>query len=297
MDSSYVPTGTAGEYFFGNDDAPPSEYGVYLYGGAGSNPYTELAQSPTMLAEARWRGYEFLKAGVYDGFVEPKWVYAASWNTTGQLANLYPSWMSIPTYIASGWYISLIGFVFADENPADIPEGKGPATTSASKTITIGGTAGVAYNAVLRIRASSSLANYSGGTGYTNHYVGGLPADGSQEYVKLTNGGVTYYLNYGTPTAYLVPIDYELTIPVLGGSSLTLEVNSQDGSVPGEGINGAPVKLAGYSPRSDLWARVDYRLNLATGTAWSHTSRTGGGTRGWKWTGYQKNIYVGGAEK
>lgn len=96
------------------------------------------------------------------------------------------------------------------------------------------GDPGTVYNATFRIRGVVELLGYTGGTLYDAPYVQ-KDATGFQTTVNryslvISDPAATYYLNKGTFVTDLSAIDYEVTIPIRGGATVTLVSNSVGGA-------------------------------------------------------------------
>lgn len=110
---------------------------------------------------------------------------------------------------------------------------------SSSQSVTMPGSTSVTYNVTFRIVGVVEKAKYTGGTtsGFVN--TDGTPDygfsafTGGENVYKITTSDPahTYFLNAGAPgTGFpaVVAIDYNLTIPVKGGSTISLIANAGD---------------------------------------------------------------------
>lgn len=119
-------------------------------------------------------------------------------------------------------------------------------------TATMGGDAATTYQVALRFRGVVEQKTYEGGTAYDYFYVGGLPpTDGYNVYqMHVTNPEGDYYLNAGTSgieRSWL--IDYEQTIPINGGATVTLTADAQDGAeIKNVDGDGAPIVVPEIAP-------------------------------------------------
>jgi hypothetical protein len=95
-----------------------------------------------------------------------------------------------------------------------------------------GGDPNVTYNVTLRFRGVIEQKTYVGGTNNGAFFqTGGAPAaDGYNVYrLTVSNPAQTYYLNRGTSGQLVVyGVDYQVTIPIAGGATVTLFADSVD---------------------------------------------------------------------
>jgi hypothetical protein len=115
----------------------------------------------------------------------------------------------------------------------------------AAKEVTVGGTAGTTYDVKLRIRGVVEPTNIQGGTrtdmgtiSYKNmtwrkvpFTVGGTvkQADYEQWRIRVASPQQDYFLNdYQNVGHYVFSLDYEVTIPIAGGSRVTLDCNDSN---------------------------------------------------------------------
>lgn len=105
-----------------------------------------------------------------------------------------------------------------------------------SNSYVLGGDVDTIYNVTFRIRGAVELTNYLGGTDYgSSGHVRLNPtgnSDGNQNRYRLTvsNPAGNYALNHGVySNAALSVLDYEVTIPMRGGATITLVADAVDG--------------------------------------------------------------------
>lgn len=219
-----------------------------IYANDGMDLLSPGSQDPSMVA--------------FDGFTSPTWQYygTGSW---GWPHTFWPNGGVYPPggiYFSSGW--SAIVYAFnKSENTTVVPGRWDIDTISASGAQTVPGTIGVPYTGHFRVRGVISRAVYTGGSNDGAYFqTGGAIADARQDYAKLTvsDPAAVYYLNRGaTKTGYNVPLDYTVSIPVVGGATVTLEISNQDGFQYSAGANGLPVPLTGFSDSENIWIRLD----------------------------------------
>lgn len=106
---------------------------------------------------------------------------------------------------------------------------------TSSQSIVMPGVAGVTYNVTIRIVGVVEVAKYTGGTTSSTYFnVDGTPIGGGQNVYKIvtSNPSHTYFLNAswsGSGFPAVVAIDYQKTIPVVGGSTISLLADAGDG--------------------------------------------------------------------
>lgn len=110
----------------------------------------------------------------------------------------------------------------------------GAATEKQERSVTLGGTAGVAYDVTLRFRGVVEQMSYTGGTAEDSWYIGGKPANKAYNVYALVASAPAqrYFLNAGKAgIRRTFAIDYTKTIRVEGGAKLTLTADAQDGQL------------------------------------------------------------------
>lgn len=117
------------------------------------------------------------------------------------------------------------------------------------------GAAGVTYDITLRLRGVVELKSYSGGQTSTTtpYFVAGASAgaDGFNIYrLGVADPPESYFLNAGTSGIYnCFPIDYEVTIPMAGGTTVTLSGDPTDGrEIENVSADGTPIVIPGVPP-------------------------------------------------
>ncbi len=106
--------------------------------------------------------------------------------------------------------------------------------TIASDSIIAGGEVGNLYTIQFRFRGKMEVKNYTGGTNSLFFNIGGTPGGGASNPWKLvvSDPPQTYYLNAahsGAVDAHMVNVDYLAEVPVRGGATVTLGMDSVDG--------------------------------------------------------------------
>jgi hypothetical protein len=295
--ATYVPIGTTTEYVAYPYTAPAHLQLVYMHGSESTfDPYS-LSISDGIIAEAREVLYAAAITDGFDAITEPHWVFAPSWGTYAQLATLWPTWSASPVVITHGWVVALDAFHWDEQtNP---PEGYGPLAYSVEAADTLACETTGPYTVTARVRIVAGTNTYSGGTESGFLSTGGTPGSTTKDVIKLTvsNPLQTFYLNNAnTASTYLVPIDFTFTFTANTAATFTLE-GDRTGTGYTSGIDGQPVVLAGFGNKSNTFARVDFYLSKQSGTSRTITRYHGGGVRGWKWSGFTKNVDARGANK
>lgn len=135
-------------------------------------------------------------------------------------------------------------------------------------TVAIGGTPTRVYNVTLRIRGVVELKTYKGGVNDGAYFqINGTPANDTYNVYSMTITGNpnTYYFNKGTSgNHFTTPLDYQVTIPMMGGSIVTLFANSVDSveiANNTDGYGGFPITIPGIStppqPYNGQFIRID----------------------------------------
>jgi hypothetical protein len=125
----------------------------------------------------------------------------------------------------------------------------------ASTAVTVFGDPAVLYQVQIRFRGVVEEKSYTGGTpvGGTRFLIGGAPVlDTYNVYsLQVSNPPATYYLNNGASgQTRCYGIDYTVTVPMYGGSTLTLNVDSRDSieiSNNQDGSGGSPYSVPGLT--------------------------------------------------
>lgn len=150
-------------------------------------------------------------------------------------------------------------------NPALADQTGDPNWELKSETLkTIGGDAGTVYDVEIRFRGISEPKNYQGGTLVGEHfYIGGTEVvDNYNVYsIKVNDPPETYHLTRTeTPTGhYIVSLDYTATIPMRGGTTVTIGMYdhntaaiSNGGGVVVDGVAPAPAPYSGHFIQMDV---------------------------------------------
>lgn len=106
----------------------------------------------------------------------------------------------------------------------------------APQTYGVGGLTGTTYNLNLRIRGVAETSVYSGGSAYgssgrvikdaTSHF----PGAHNVYVLHVSDPPASYSLNHGSGAESVIPLDYDVTIPIKGGATVTLEARSEGGT-------------------------------------------------------------------
>jgi hypothetical protein len=136
-------------------------------------------------------------------------------------------------------FASLAGLQFLLPSTGVVDANTWTCPASYTQTTTMGGSASHVYNVTFRVVGVVEIAKYTGGTttGFLN--VDGTPVTtglwtGSNIYkLTVSDPAHTYYLNQGPwdgsqPTPIGIE-DYDITIPIRGGATVTISADSGDG--------------------------------------------------------------------
>ncbi len=133
---------------------------------------------------------------------------------------------------------------------------------------TMGGVSGHAYSVTLRFRGVVEPKTYTGGTTTGHWNVGGTPAaDVSNSYkLQISSPSQTFYLNAGTSATQIDTLDYNETITINGGATVTLTADAIDGhevrnvvAVPGGGAS-----VAGISSPAQPYAGQFLQMDVVS---------------------------------
>ncbi len=121
---------------------------------------------------------------------------------------------------------------------------------------TIGGSNATTYDVRLRIRGLTEPNTYTGGTlTPPRFYVGGRTTQAGYTAYSLTvaDPPQVYFFNYNASVGHFVfQLDYEVVIPMRGGTTITFDVNGQSSVPDGHGVsNRDRVVVAGVPPAPD----------------------------------------------
>lgn len=99
-----------------------------------------------------------------------------------------------------------------------------------SVAVTVGGTAGVTYDVGVRIRGVMERGSYVNGTANGMWYVGGATDSSilTVAALEVSAPPETYYLNQLATGGGLHVLDYEVTLPIAGGATVTLFMSATD---------------------------------------------------------------------
>jgi hypothetical protein len=121
---------------------------------------------------------------------------------------------------------------------------------------TIGGSNTTTYDVTLRVRGLTEPNIYTGGTlNPPRFYVGGRTTQaGYTAYsLSVTDPPQVYFFNHDSSVGHFVfQLDYEVVIPMRGGTTVTFDVNGQSSVPDGHGVsNRDSVVVAGVPPAPD----------------------------------------------
>jgi hypothetical protein len=121
---------------------------------------------------------------------------------------------------------------------------------------TIGGDSTTIYDVTLRVRGLTEPNIYQGGTlNPPRFYVGGQTTQTGYSAYSLTvdDPPEVYYFNYNSSVGHFVfELDYEVVVPMRGGTTVTFDVNGQGSMPDGHGVsNRESVVVEGVPPAPD----------------------------------------------
>jgi hypothetical protein len=121
---------------------------------------------------------------------------------------------------------------------------------------TIGGNAAMTYDVKLRVRGLTEPNTYADGMlNPPRFYVGGRTTQtGYTAYsLTVTDPPQVYFFNYNATVGHFVfALDYEVVIPMRGGTTVRFDVNGQSSVPDGHGVsNRESVVIAGVPPAPD----------------------------------------------
>ncbi len=121
-----------------------------------------------------------------------------------------------------------------------------------SSTAQLEGHKGETHRVTFRFRGVVEQESYAGGEQDGSWYQGGAPNDGNYNIYSFETSApkAIYYLNAGKAGVHnCFAIDYEETILLEGGSTVTLAADAQDGAlILNQDENGMPIVVADISP-------------------------------------------------
>lgn len=161
------------------------------------------------------------------------------------------------------------------------------ATTTATQSTQLAGTAGVTYDVTLRFRGIVEQKSYTGGCGdgTTTWLQSGADNGDSYNVYKLaiSSPPQTYFLNAGTSNiTHVFGIDFQQTVRIDAGATVTLTADAKDGQeIINVGADGTtPVTVAGTSvaqPYDGQFIQMDVVSVAADPVASSATIGSAGG--------------------
>lgn len=138
------------------------------------------------------------------------------------------------------------------EIPCGAHSPPGCAAASMTDTVVFEAPAGVVYDVRLRFRGVVEQNAYTGGNPDGMFYVGGVAdnAGWNRYSISVTSPAQTYHLNHGsTNILHCFAIDYEQTIPIAGGATVTVYGDAMDGQqVLNVDEGGTPIVIPGVVP-------------------------------------------------
>jgi hypothetical protein len=120
----------------------------------------------------------------------------------------------------------------------------------------IGGDTSTTYDVKLRVRGLTEPNIYTGGMlNPPRFYVGGRTTQAGYTAYSLTVGepSQVYFFNHDSSVGHFVfQLDYEVVIPMKGGTTVTFDINGQGSMPDGHGVsNRDRVVIAGVPPAPD----------------------------------------------
>lgn len=106
----------------------------------------------------------------------------------------------------------------------------------APQTFNVGGTEGQDYILDVRVRAVVETTVYLGGTPYGSSgrvikdHTAHTPGAHNTYVLTVSDPPATYAMNHGDGGEYVTALDYEVSIPIRGGATVTLSASTQGGS-------------------------------------------------------------------
>jgi hypothetical protein len=138
---------------------------------------------------------------------------------------------------------------------------------------TIGGDSGTTYDVKLRIRGLTEPNTYADGMLSTaqRFYIGGRTTQAGYTAYSLTvaDPPKVYFFNYNASVGHFVfKLDYEVVIPMRGGTKVTFDVNGQTSVPDGHGVsNRDRVVVDGVPPAPDPFNGQFVQFNVVDVTA------------------------------
>lgn len=120
------------------------------------------------------------------------------------------------------------------------------------KTATLAGAPGTTYDVSLHFRGAVEQNEYKGGSGDGLWYTGGKSNNGNYNIYELqiSDPAQTYFLNAGrSGIRHTWPLDYEKTLEVAAGATVTLSADAQDHKqITNQDDKGKPVIIPDVPP-------------------------------------------------
>jgi hypothetical protein len=265
--SNFLASFTALGWIFSGNFGPPGASGtVPVSGGVGTQPTYQGLGWTTILdldltnipnqtlgpdGNVNFAGFSWTKgnsaaetatAAIVNGtglVLQP----AAASDYNGPTRTLPYLWLPLAALFGSG---QLSGLQWVLPSTGAAVNGIMPCLSSSNVVAINGGDPTVTYNLTFRFRGVVEQKTYNGGTNDGAFFqIGGAPAGDGYNVYKLTisSPAQTYYLNRGTSGQTLCyPIDYQKTLPVNGGATVTLFADSVDNNEVWNSSTNPPVQ-------------------------------------------------------
>jgi hypothetical protein len=138
------------------------------------------------------------------------------------------------------------------------PAGQFCSCADSTTMVTVGGVPGVTYMTTVRIRALTENGTYTGGMAMGDWYVGGAPANSFLSVGKLTvSSPPQHYFINNIATGALQVFDYQTTLPIDGGATITMFMSGLDGMCIVDGTTVIPGVATTPSPYLGQFAQID----------------------------------------
>jgi hypothetical protein len=148
-----------------------------------------------------------------------------------------------------------------------------PSVDRQTYEFTIGGDSDTTYDVTLHVRGLTEPNTYTGGTLSIaqRFYVGGRTTQSGYTAYSLTvdDPPQVYFFNYNNSVGHFVfSLDYQVVIPMRGGTTVTFDVNGQDSVPDGHGVsNRDRVVIEGVPPAPDPFNGQFVQFDVVSVTA------------------------------
>ena len=131
-------------------------------------------------------------------------------------------------------------------------------THDVSHMVVVGGHATTTYTATVRIRGVMERGTYSGGMAQGAWYVGGMTTSTFLTVAELdvSSPAQRYFLN-NVPSGSEQTFDYQATLPIAGGATVTMSMSALDGQAVATSTTVIPGVTTTPSPYVGQFAQID----------------------------------------